>query len=159
MPIYWITEKIGTTSMDELKNIPTTPDFIPEEYTVVNTLDLADGFESPFLIYLKLKSSLVHLAHGRKLIFVCLAGISRSNALATTLIAFLENKDWDEVYYNLVKKKVPRANVNQDLAYCCKIALNMMFERLKKECPFCTAKIESWESACEWCWYKLHFKT
>lgn len=154
--IYWISKNIGTTSMDELKRIPPTPEFIPEDYAVISLLDINDGFDSPTKIYLRLKSSLVYLAHGKKVIFVCLAGISRSNAFATTLIAFLENKDWDDVYYNIIKKKVPRANVNQDLAYSCKLALKMMYERLVKECPYCNAKIESWESACEWCWYKIH---
>lgn len=145
--MYWITEQIGTASFDEAKTI-NKPDVI-----VVSVIDLHDGWENPFNIYLRLKESLVLLAHGRKVVFVCIAGISRSNGMATTLIAFLENLEWDDAY-SITKERVPRALVNMDFRDSCIEALRMMRERLTNRCPFCNAYTEFWEKCCSWCWYK-----
>lgn len=145
--MYWITNNIGTSSFEEAKRIQ------DKDIVVISAIDLHDGWENPERIYLKLKESLVYLHHRRKVVFVCVAGISRSNGLATTLLAYLNNIDWDDAE-NLVRKKVRRAQINRDFRDSCLIALQIAKERLIKTCPYCSCPIENWESACEWCWYR-----
>jgi len=144
MVIYWITDLIGTASAIELHSWPI--DSAP-----INLLDLEDGWNEPFRIYMRLKESLGILAQGKRLIFVCLAGISRSNAFATTMIAYLEDIDWDDAY-NLVRKKCPRAQINMKLRDSCLEALQMMKDLLTKDCPKCKMVIENWETLCNKCW-------
>ena len=143
--MYWINSDIGISSVNEVGL------GYPAEIQIILALDLVDGKEIPFRIYLKLKEALVYLAHGKKILFVCQAGISRSNGLATTLIAYLNKIDWDDAY-NIIRKKVTRTQVNLDFMDSCKEALQIMRERLKKNCPYCRVPIENWESACPICW-------
>jgi predicted protein tyrosine phosphatase len=59
---------------------------------------MIDGKTDPEIIYQKLKTALNQWCLGRKIIFFCFAGISRSNGMATTLIAYYQNIDWTYVF-------------------------------------------------------------
>jgi len=143
---YLITNKIGTTSLTEF-----TLEGYPENTYVVPLLDLVDGKNDPFIIYMKLKEALGQFCLGRRILFVCYAGLSRSNGMATTLIAYIQNLDWEDAY-TIVRKACSRAQVCMDFRDSSLIALQMMRERLVKRCPYCNTPIEFWEEMCEYHW-------
>jgi hypothetical protein len=145
---YWIIDKIGTTSVDEF-----TLEGYPEDTYVVPLLYLVDGKNDPFIIYEKLKETLGQFCLGKRILFICYAGLSRSNGMATTLIAYLQNLDWEDAY-TITRKACPRAQVCMDFRDSCLIALQMMRERLVKRCAFCNTPIEYWEECCAYCWTK-----
>ena len=145
--MYWIEEKIGTASADEITN---EYHHLTDKYFVC-CLDMVDGTNDPEIIYQKLKGALNQWCLGRKVIFFCFAGISRSNGMATTLIAYYKNIDWEDAY-TTTRKACPRAQVCLDFSDCCKEALEMMRTRLTKRCPFCNSPTEQWEEACSYCW-------
>lgn len=145
---YWIDERIGTASVDE----------IAREYHIhvdkthfISCLDLIDGKNDPMLIYQKLKEALNYWCLGKNIIFFCFAGLSRSNGMATTLIAYYRNIDWEDAY-TIVRKACPRAQVCMDFRDSCKEALELMRTRLIKKCGFCNSPIEFWEECCNYCW-------
>ena len=140
--MYWITENLGTASIREEDN---------DADEVVFVTDLNDGWNPPELIYLRAKQILVPVYQKKKVIIKCVAGISRSNGMATLILAFLKNISWDDAY-TITRKKVPIAQVNPCFRECCVKALRLMKERLTKRCPYCGAPIEFWESACSRCW-------
>ena len=113
---YWITETLGTQSVDEA---------IPEGVYVAHLFDLNDGWNPPTLLLSKAKLLLPILLSHRKLVLICQAGISRSNAIAALLLAYLNNTTWDDAYY-LVRKRVPRAQINMALRDSCIEALKLL---------------------------------
>lgn len=148
--MYWMDERVGTASATE---IPNEYHHIADKY-FMSCLDMVDGKNDPMIIYQKLKIALNQWCLGRKVIFFCFAGISRSNGMATTLIAYYKNIDWEDAY-TITRKACPRAQVCLDFSDSAKIALQMMRERLVKRCPFCNCPMEQWEEACNYC-YHIH---
>ena len=142
--MYWITRTLGTASENEVIRKE-------EVDEVIYVTDLNDGWNSPEFIYLKVKQILIPIFQKKRVVLKCKAGISRSNAIATLILAFLGNTSWDDAY-TVVRELVPIAQVNPDLRDSCVEALKLLNERLVKNCPYCNAPIEFWETACSRCW-------
>jgi len=142
--MFWITKTLGTASEREVIEEKDVDE-------IIYVTDLNDGWNSPELIYLKVKQILIPLFQKKKVVLRCKAGISRSNAIATLILAFLGNTSWDDAY-TIVRERVPIAQVNPDLRDSCIEALELLNERLVKNCPYCNAPIESWEKVCSRCW-------
>ena len=145
---YLIIPSLGTQALDE-----------PKEggYYYFYLTNLNDGYNPPELLYKYAKRILSLMYHSRlTVILVCQAGISRSNGMASLVLAFVLNIDLDEAY-KIVKKKVPRTQVNYDFYDCCKQTLDLMHKRLVNRCPRCSAPIEFWEKYCEECYLDLEY--
>ena len=109
--VYWITRTIGTKAAgEELK---------PEEYgcIIFDVRNLTDGKNEslPLIKTLKALRGLITYAEGvnRRVIIQCQAGVSRANAMAATML-FLDGLEWDDAL-DLVKKRCPRTQINQEL--------------------------------------------
>lgn len=144
--MFWINEKMATASVFEAS-------FFPEKAAVITVVHLSEFWNPPEVIYQTIKAILPYLHNFPKTIICCAGGINRSNAVATTIIAFTENLAWDDAY-TIVKKKVPVANVTYELKKACEEALNLLRKKLTKRCPICQAPIEEWETRCALCWHK-----
>ena len=116
--ITWINEWLGTASEDTLYD---------SKFNYHSVIKLKDGWNTPERIYREMLSI---LQEHKPLVIVCHGGISRSNGIATLLLAFLTNNTWDYIYQNIVRKKVPQANVDQNFRRCCIQALELMRKRL-----------------------------
>lgn len=138
---YWITDRIGTQSINEP---------YPINVWIDHLLNLNDGWNPPQRIYLEAKNLLNLLYNSEKVILVCEAGISRSNGMATLLLAYMKNIPWDEAYV-AVRKKVKRAYVTPGFRDCCVDALKKL-RSLTKKCLYCSSPIEDWEMSCALCW-------
>lgn len=150
--MFWIESKIGTASADEVAH---EYHHLIDKYFIC-CLDLIDGSNDPELIYQKLKTALNQWHLDRKVIFFCFAGISRSNGMATTLIAYNKNIDWDDAY-NITRKGCPRTMVCMDFRDSAIQALELMRKRLVKKCPYCSTPTEAWEESCAHCWsHRFH---
>jgi protein-tyrosine phosphatase len=123
--MHWINGQIATASI-----IEGFPRRFFSKHEFIFLTDLNDGWNPPLAICLKMRRALEVLRNNRKVVFVCSAGINRSNALATTLLAYLESLEWDDAYVQ-VKKKVPRAQVNMDLRDACIQALDLFRAQTK----------------------------
>jgi len=123
--MHWITNQIATASI-----IEGFPRKFFSKHEFIFLTDLNDGWNPPAAICLRLSRALEALHNNRKVVFVCRAGISRSNALAATLIACQENIDWDDAY-SRVKKKAPHAQVEMDLCDACIQALGLFRRQTK----------------------------
>lgn len=143
--VYWITNQIGTAAKGE--EIP------PNVWMIKLYNQIADGWNPPEQIYLIAKEALSMLYNGDKVVFVCHAGISRSSALATLVLAYFDDGTW-EYAYGIVRFKCPRAPINPkyNLMKSCVEALKLLRNRSNKRCPICSAPIESWEEKCIYCW-------
>jgi len=140
--ISWITPDLACCSMHD--------DF-PNGVKVFSVLDLKDGWNDPFLIYLKAKRILPYLLQLNKVVLFCHAGLSRSPGIAALLMAYLNKTTWDEAYQRYIKPTVPRSFVNMDFRDACIEALKIL-EACPKKCAYCTSPIEEWEEVCELCW-------
>mgnify|MGYP000262274122 CR=1 FL=1 len=145
--MYWITKTLGTASENEVIRKEDADE-------VIYVTDLNDGWNPPERIYLKVKEILIPIYQRKRVVLKCKAGISRSNGIATLILAYLGNTTWDDAY-TLVRERVPIAQVNPDFRDSCIEALKLLNERLVKNCPYCNAPIEFWETACSRCWYTM----
>jgi len=101
--VFWITDLLGTQSIQEK---------IPLQVYIIHLLDIPDSEEAdPLVILSRLKMALGHLEKKEKVVFMCTAGISRSNALAIASLVILENLSWEEAKEK-VRRKVPRMQIN-----------------------------------------------
>jgi len=106
--MYWITKNLATSGFGEPEQKKV------KNKTLVIVTDLVDGAgndEEKF----KSKVDQIDKAHkkGKKVIVVCGSGISRSNAVA---LAHLVKHDMDfEDAHNLIREKVPVANIDMGL--------------------------------------------
>ena len=107
--MYWITENLGTASLPELDMVKKL-----ENVKVELVTDLIDGKQ---VNKGQLKSKVKHIEQiikkGKKVVIICVGGMSRSNAVA---LAYLvkQGMDFDKAY-NLIREKVPIARINMDL--------------------------------------------
>lgn len=109
--MYWILkDKLGTASLPELEAVKKLKDV-----EVVLVKDLKDGkqkskgqFESKVK-----KVEWIVLKKKKKAVIICVGGMSRSNAVALAYLVKNE-MDFDEAF-NLIRKKVPIAQINMDL--------------------------------------------
>ena len=107
--MFWITKNLGTASLPELEDVKKL-----ENVEIELVTDLIDGkqenkgqFESKVEHVEKL------LKKRKKVIVICVGGMSRSNSVA--LACLVKNgMDFYEAY-NLVREKVPIAQINMDL--------------------------------------------
>ena len=144
--LYWIEEDLATASLAEAM-------MCPEGTVVISVIHLKDYWNPPEVIYLTVKAILPLMTFRRRVVICCAGGVNRSNAIATTLLAFKHNISWDSAYAR-VKRCVWRANVTPELRESCVRALQLLHERLVKRCPKCGTPIEVWETYCSYCWYK-----
>jgi len=106
--MYWITKNLATSGFGEPEQKKV------KNKTLVIVTDLVDGAgndEEKF----KSKVDQIDKAHkkGKKVIVVCGSGISRSNSVA---LAYLVKHGMDfEDAHNLVREKVPVANIDMGL--------------------------------------------
>ena len=120
--VFWIIEDLGTVALLE-------PD---EDGTLVfDVRDIVDGKnntpEYPLERVVRKFKSLVgtyysNTPYGFRTAIRCRMGISRSNAFAAALIAFINKTDFEDGL-NIVKSKVLRANPNMDIIDDVKYAL------------------------------------
>lgn len=108
--MYWITEKLGTASLPELEAVKKLKDV-----EVVLVKDLKDGKQKSkgqFESKVKKIELIINKKH-KKCVIICVGGMSRSNAVA---LAYLvkNGMDFDKAY-NLIREKVPIAQINMDL--------------------------------------------
>lgn len=144
--VYKIIPSLGTQALYE-------PETRGHYYYYL--INLNDGYNSPERLYHHAKQILSLMYHRRiPIILVCQAGISRSNGMASLVLAFDLNISLDEAY-EIVKKKVPRAQVNYDFYDCCKQTLVLMRKRLVSKCRRCGAPVEFWEEHCKECYLDL----
>ncbi len=107
--MYWITKNLGTASLKELEKVKKLKDVEIELVT-----DLIDGEQ---VNKGQFKSKVNHvekiIKKGKKAVVICVGGMSRSNSVA---LAYLVKKgmDFDEAH-NLIKEKVPIAQISMDL--------------------------------------------
>ena len=107
--MYWITENLGTASLPEIDMIKKL-----ENVKVELVTDLIDGKQ---VNKGQLKSKVKHIEQiikkGKKVVIICVGGMSRSNAVA---LAYLvkQGMNFDKAY-NLIREKVPIAQINMDL--------------------------------------------
>lgn len=146
--IYWINNHVGTASLAEVKKIT------QKNCIIISVIHLSDYYNPPEQIYLTIKKMMpLFYIPNNKIVINCIAGVNRSNAIATTILAYFYRLNWDEMF-KIVKQAVPRAQVTPELRESCIKALEMMKRRLVKRCKFCTCPIEFWEDMCEHCWHK-----
>lgn len=113
---YWIWDNLGTCSITE---------YTIEGVIVVDVRDLKDGSENIGKIKHKLITIGGLLAMGHQVVIRCVAGMSRSNAVACGMLMLFNKIEWYEAE-NLVKSKVPRCMINQDFADCVKQAVKLI---------------------------------
>jgi protein-tyrosine phosphatase len=107
--MYWITENLGTASLPEKEYLERM-----EGMEIELVTDLIDGEQENNGQF---KSKVNHvdrmIKEGNKVVIVCVGGISRSNSVA---LAYLvkNGMNFDEAH-NLIRKKVPIANICMDL--------------------------------------------
>ena len=107
--MFWITKNLGTASLPELEQVKKL-----ENVEVELVTDLIDGKqvnEGQF------KSKVNHvekiIKSGKKAVVICVGGMSRSNAVA---LAYLIKNGMDYgKAYNLIREKVPIAQISTDL--------------------------------------------
>jgi len=113
---YWIWDNLGTCSITE---------YTIEGIIVIDVRDLKDGHENLGKIKHKLITICGLLAMGHRVVIRCMAGMSRSNALACGVMCLLGGMHWDEGE-KLVKSKVPRCTINLDFADSVKNVIKQM---------------------------------
>lgn len=107
--MFWITKNLGTASLPELEEVKKLKDVKVELVT-----DLIDGKQ---VNKGQFKSKVNHIEKiiksGKKVVIICVGGMSRSNAVA---LAYLvkSGMDFDRAY-NLIREKVPIAQISVDL--------------------------------------------
>jgi protein-tyrosine phosphatase len=107
--MYWITEKLGTASMEEKPYIKRD-----ESIKIVKVTDLVDGVQTnKGQLPSKVDKVEKLIKEGNKVIVICTGGISRSNGVA---LAYLvkTGMDFNEAL-DLVEKKVPIAQIVMDI--------------------------------------------
>jgi len=112
--MYWILEgKLGTCALCEET---------PEGAIIVDVRDLEDNWNEPEEIRKKVKIILKAINMGQPVIIRCMAGISRSNALAVTTLCRMNGKNWNENEM-IVRQLVKRFQINMSLRDACKKAV------------------------------------
>ncbi len=107
--MFWITKNLGTASLPELEAVRKL-----ENVEVELVTDLMDGKQ---VSKGQFKSKVNHVdkivKKGKRAVIICVGGMSRSNAVA---LAYLvkSGMDFDKAY-NLIREKVPVAQINMDL--------------------------------------------
>lgn len=100
-------------------------------------------------VYSRAVKALSLLRHGERVVFMCQAGISRSNGLAALVIAYLDNMEWvDALEY--VKKKVRRTHVLGQMQDSCKLALKKLESTRKCDCG---SEMDDEDEICFYCTY------
>jgi len=118
---YWIWENLGTCSITE---------YTDEGVIIIDVRDLKDGYEDPRKIKHKLLTIGGLLGMGHRVVVRCVAGMSRSNAIAIATIVLMTNWEWDEAEAE-VKRKVPRCTICMDFADSVKQAIKIIREHKK----------------------------
>ncbi len=99
----WIDGRIGTMSQDEQSE---------DGVVVLDVRDLVDGVNNPDLIVPKLVLGYQVIETFKyRLAVRCVAGVSRSNAVAAGIISLLDGRDYMDCL-NTVREAVPRSNPN-----------------------------------------------
>jgi len=108
---YWIIDGVlGTCAVNEET---------PKGTIIVDIRDLEDDWNDPILIQRKIRIIIKTLSTGMPVIIRCQAGMSRSNAIAIATLCHLNGKNWEE-NEELVRKRVPRMQLNMNLRDACK---------------------------------------
>lgn len=107
--MYWITKNIGTASLPELEQVKKLKNVEVELVT-----DLIDGKQvNKGQFNSKVKHIEGIIKKGKKVVIICVGGMSRSNSVA--LAYFVKNgMDFYEAK-KLIEEKVPIARINMDL--------------------------------------------
>ena len=112
--MYWVVEGIlGTCAMREVT---------PKGAITVDVRDLEDGWNPPEKIRKKVDLILKCINMGVPVIIQCAAGMSRSNAIAVTVLTRMNGKDWNE-NEKCVRNKVKRTQIEMSLRDACLEAL------------------------------------
>ena len=136
----WLTSSLGFQAMH---------DEFPEDVSVVEVLDLKDGWNDPELVYKKAKKILARIGRGKKVVLFCHAGLSRSPGMAILALAWLSRVEYEDMHFQVVKE-APQVQMAPGFEGCCKEDLKLLNKRLVKTCG-CGAPIEEEESKCEYC--------
>uniref|UniRef100_A0A6M3XDJ5 Putative dual specificity phosphatase catalytic domain n=1 Tax=viral metagenome TaxID=1070528 RepID=A0A6M3XDJ5_9ZZZZ len=110
--VFWINRILGIKAVDE--------GLTEEEYgsIILDLRNLVDGKNeiTPLVNTIKNAIAFYTICRERnlRLILQCQAGISRAPAIAATILGLQCDYEWDEAL-ELIKKKCPRVNINQDL--------------------------------------------
>jgi len=139
----WLNEYLGFQGMH---------DPFPEDVSVVEALDLKDGWNDPEVVYQKAKRIIGKIQRKKTVVIFCHAGLSRSPGMAALVLAFIHKTSYEKMA-NFVKDIAPQVNISLDFARSCKEALRLLEARLTKKCG-CGTPIEEWEKVCEYCWFK-----
>lgn len=127
-------------------------DPFPDDVTPIEVLRFIDGPGNDVLkVYVKAKEILQALQRRKKVVVFCHAGLSRSPGFVITVLAYLNQLSWDETYVEM-KSEHKQIQIEKGFEQTCKEVLDMMNERLTKECPNCHVSIEGWESICQRCY-------
>ena len=128
--VNWITKLMGVKDAaselkeDELGSI------------IVDLRDVKDGSNEPGLITVAFNSVFATVASAKRLntrvILQCQAGISRSPAFAVAIFVYANDVEWEDAI-EIVKRKVPQMQINQDLLMSLKIAFGEIMPEAKPE--------------------------
>ncbi len=93
--IRWITKYLGTSAWEHVYNI--------NGIYIVDVRDLVDkGGNQPQIVKAKIDEALAHLQKNEKVVICCDYGMSRSNAIATGVLAIQENLSIDEAIQRIM---------------------------------------------------------
>jgi protein-tyrosine phosphatase len=112
--VYWVTKGLGIKAANE--------ELTPDEYgsIIIDVRDITDGKqmkdgqENFNALAEKLYAIKGILATRQRTIIQCQAGVSRSPSIVAAMLVYATSMDWEDVL-DIVKKKCPRTQINQDL--------------------------------------------
>lgn len=147
--VNWIIQnKMGTASVDELtRNLVSCQHSFG--FHVISMLDVDEEKLQIEKVYSRAVQALSLLKHGERVVFMCQAGISRSNGLAALLIAYTNNLTWEEGLEE-VKKKVRRTHVLGNMIDTCKEVLRKL--KYARTCS-CGSEMDDNDDSCFYCTY------
>jgi len=107
-------------------------DELPHDFSIIDLRNLIDGWNEPTKLMVPVTEALCALVEGKKVLFVCHAGLSRSAGMCITLVAIMERRSWDEVH-DEVKKIAPQINVEPGFKKACKTIFPLLARPILKE--------------------------
>jgi protein-tyrosine phosphatase len=116
----------------ENKGFQSIGDELPHDFSLIDLRKLIDGWNEPTKLILPMTEALCALVEGKKVLFVCHAGLSRSAGMCITLVAIMERRAWDEVH-DEVKLIAPQINVEQGFRKACKATMTLLAKPIPRK--------------------------
>ena len=121
--VYWITWQLGTSAYCDHETYPDHDDL--SSFIVYNLMDLEDGWNEPMLLASRILMAIEDLKAKKRVVFMCAAGISRSNGLAIGVLSIYHNLSIDDGK-RIVECICPRANPMPDLMDAIRQAVDLI---------------------------------